>query len=89
MEFWIGLLVSIPIAIATNLVTPKIQRWLDRNNKRKALEKTKNLLAEFNEVEIYRNNPHEFTQYLIYVGIKITFIGSLVGIIVALPYMIS
>ena len=86
MGFWVGLLLSIPMAIAANLVTPKIQRWLETSSKRRAIEKTNDLQAEYQRISDYVNNPHEFTSYLLFVIIRTTLIGSVVGIIVSLAY---
>lgn len=87
MEFWIGLLLSIPIAIATNLATPRIQKWLEVSSKKRAVEKTKDLQEEYQRILVYVNNPDEFTSYLLFVVIRTTLIGSVVGIISGLAYV--
>lgn len=79
MQFWLGLALSVPIGIATSLVTPAIQRWIESKSKQRELTKTHRARAEYTSVMFYRRNPERFTQYLVHVAIKATLIGALVG----------
>jgi hypothetical protein len=85
---WIGLLLSIPISILVNLFTPKIQAWLDSRNRKRSLIRTKYLQQEYEQVRYYRENRGEFREYLIWIVIRTTFVGSLVGIFAAFVFVI-
>ncbi len=88
-DLLIGILLSIPIGIATSLITPWIQGKLDQLNKYRSLAATKRLDDEYRRVLLFRNNPHEFTQYLVQVAIQTAFTSAFVGIIAGLIYAIA
>jgi hypothetical protein len=83
-EFWIGILLSIPIGIATSLITPWIQRKIDEQDKRRSLAATGRLVQEYERIRAFRSDPHEFTQYLVQVVIRTTFTGALVAVFAGL-----
>jgi hypothetical protein len=80
-QFWLGLILSVPIGILTGLYTPKIQKWLESRGKEKAEIELRQAKEELEAIEKYVSNPHEFTQYLIKTAIVTTFIGSLPGLL--------
>lgn len=80
-QFWLGLILSVPIGILTGLYTPKIQKWLESRSKEKAEIELRQTKAELESIERYVSNPHEFTQYLIKTAIVTTFIGSFLGVL--------
>lgn len=84
---WTGLLLSIPIGIVTGLITPPIQRWLQARGKDKALKDLARAREELAEVTYYVENPHIFTQYLVQVAIRTTFIGAVLGILGGVAFM--
>jgi hypothetical protein len=86
---WLGLLLSIPIGVCTALATPWIQRRLEEKGKHRAMVKSRNAHAEYSSVLYYKTNPQEFTQYLIHVAIKTTFIGALMGVISGLSFVVA
>jgi hypothetical protein len=79
-EFWIGILLSIPIGIATSLITPWIQRKIDERDKRRSLAATNRLVQEYERIRTFRSNPEQFTQYLVQVAIRTTFTGAFVAV---------
>jgi hypothetical protein len=85
-EFWLGTFLSIPIGLATSLATPWFQNKLDSRSKQRSLIASKNLAAEYEQVSYYRSHPEDFTQYLIHVAIKTTFIGAMLGIISGISF---
>jgi len=80
-EFWVGIFLSIPIGILTSLITPWIQRKLDESGKQRALTQSKNIKAELTIITQYKNDPTSFSQYLLHIIIRTTFIGSVIGIV--------
>jgi hypothetical protein len=88
-DLWIGILFSIPIGIATSLVTPWIQRKLDQLDKYRSLAATKRLDEEYKRIRAFRDNPHEFTQYLVQVAIRTTFTGAFVAIAAGLIFALA
>ena len=83
-EFWIGVLLSIPIGIATSLITPWIQRKIDEQDKRRSLAATGRVVQEYERIRAFRADPHEFTQYLVQVVIRTTFTGAFVAVFAGL-----
>jgi len=83
----LGLLLSVPIGIATGLVTPIIQRWLESKGKERAFRFARRTLQELEIVTFYREHPADFTQYLVQVAIKTTFIGALLGVLAGLFFV--
>ena len=86
--FWLGLLFSIPISILANLFTPTVQAWLDARNRKRSLERTKNLQQEYYQVKQFREDRSEFREYLIWIVIRTTFVGSLVGILASFVFAV-
>jgi hypothetical protein len=86
----LGALLSIPTGIVTGLATPTIQRWLESLGQDNAIRRTvRAAKAEYElaRIETFRRRPSEFTQYLVYVGIKISFIGAAIGIVAGLAFL--
>jgi hypothetical protein len=86
ISFWLGLLLAIPLAIAANLLTPQIQSWLDERNKNKALARTKDLQTEYELIKSYKTSREDFREYLLWIVIRTTYIGSLIGIFAGLAF---
>ncbi len=81
VEFWLAILASVPIGIGTALVTPSIQHWLDARSKKRSLIRTRNFEAEYKLVLFYRDNPNEFTHFLVQTAIKTTFISAVIAVL--------
>ena len=79
--FWIGLAVSIPLAIIANLMSPKIQIWIDNRSKIGTLKKTKRLKEDYLKAKYYIEHRDEFREYLLFIIIRTTYIAFIVGII--------
>jgi len=45
-DFWLSFALAIPLAIAANLLTPKLQLWLERRSSDKALKRKGQVLEE-------------------------------------------
>lgn len=76
IDFWISILVAIPLAIAANLLTPLARHWLDaraekgRYRKREKTAKAreasrKRLEAEIAEINNYHDNPIQLHSLLL------------------------
>jgi hypothetical protein len=87
---FLGALLSVPTGILVGLATPAIQRRLESFGQDNALRRrVRAAKAEYELAQIatFRRRPSEFTQYLVYVGIKISFIGAAIGIFAGLSYL--
>ena len=84
MLFWLGLVAAVPLSIVANLITPYIQRWLESKSEQAASKKTLRTRAEYEQISVYRNNPTEFTQYLIFVAVQIAALSAAIGVIFGL-----
>lgn len=79
-EFWIGIVLSIPIGIFTALLTPWFQKLFDNWNQSKLIKNQRSAKAEYEAVKYYKNNKDDLTHYYLNVVIKTTFIGAFVGL---------
>ncbi len=86
--FWIGLLFSIPLSIFANLVTPRVQRWWDSKSEQRASARTKDLRAEYQQVKLFRSSRDEFHEFLLWVIIRTTFVGAVLGIVAGIAFLI-
>lgn len=82
-EFWIALILSVPMSIIANLLQPfalragsrvstRIEQYLYINEKKRALK-----------LEKFRSNPIVFTNYLIQTCIRVLIIGASISILTA------
>ena len=81
LTFWIGLALSVPLAIIANLITPKIRNLLDTVDERKIKKKIQILESDLKTITNYKDNPAEVSAYLLSIIIKTTFLGAFVGVI--------
>ena len=84
IELWISIALAIPLSILANLLTPRIQAWLDSRSKQRSLQRTHQRLAEIEEeltiAKSYRDDRAFFHEYLFSVIIKTTFLSAGCGI---------
>jgi hypothetical protein len=88
-DVWLGILLSIPIGIATSLVTPWIQRKLDQLDQRRALAATGRQVQEFERIKAFKSNPDQFTQYLIQVAIRTTLTGAFIALLSGIMFALG
>jgi hypothetical protein len=87
INLWISIAVAIPLAIIANLATPKIQAWFDKREKKKSLKRTKQIKTEYLEIKPFYEDRALFREYMLWIVIKATFIGSMVSILAAIFVM--
>jgi len=85
-EFWLGIILSFPIGIATALITPWFQRKVDQIDRRRSLAISKRVTKEYELVVHFHKEPIAFTQYLVQVAIRTTFISALMGVFSGLMF---
>ena len=88
-SFWVGVMISLPIAILANFLTPILKRRIDNAGEKKLKVRKEELEREFNKVQNFIKNPSLLSSYLISIVIKTTFVGALAGIIVGLLSLFS
>jgi hypothetical protein len=70
-------------------LTPYVQRWLDKKGKDRSLTRTRQLRVEYERIKKFSDDPEEFTQYLIYAGLQITFISTFLGIFAGIFFLLG
>jgi hypothetical protein len=92
IALWLSAVLSIPTGIVTGLATPAIQRWLESRGQDNALRRrVQAAKAEYElaRIENFRRKPSEFTQYLVYIGVKISFISAAIGIVAGIAFLVA
>jgi hypothetical protein len=72
-EFWLGLILAIPLAIIGNLFTRPIQNYLDSRIRSRALRRTRDTRQEYERVKRYREHREEFYEFMLQ---SLAWIGS-------------
>jgi len=88
-EFWIGVVLSVPIGIATGLATPYFQRRIEERGKRRAGAEFRRAVRQLREAFYFRAHPDAFTHYLVEVAIKTTFVAAIMAIVTGLIFAIN
>jgi hypothetical protein len=77
----VGALLSVPIGIGTILVTPSLQRRLERWSTSRERDKLRKAREEHDRIAFYNTNPNELTQYMVIATIKIATIIAFLTLI--------
>lgn len=88
-QFWIGLACAIPLSIAANLFTPKVQDWLSRRSRNAAQKRQLAHEEEFARIKRYANDPTLLNTFLLTTVLVTTMLGSGIGVFVALVYILD
>jgi hypothetical protein len=62
----LGAILSVPFQIVTGLMFPSIQRWTEARLKRLAFAKSRWMREDYLDARHYHDNPHLFTQLILY-----------------------
>lgn len=89
LDVWISIIVGIPIAIIANLLSPKVQGWLDSRPKKKSLEKQQHEGLKTWEVENKKGASEEIKEVkdtlinaaILYTPFILLIIGEILNII--------
>lgn len=87
VDLWISVALAIPLAIAANIATPRVQRWLDarlsEGRKRKVAEQSQKrqaqvvaLRKEYDEVAALHADPSKLTHHYLATLLWIAFYGA-------------
>lgn len=88
-DFWLGLLLAIPIGIFSNLITPRLQKLLDRFNHKRAIGRKTDLQKEYEKIKYFAENREAYREYLLVVVIKTTFISAFASCIITIYFAFS
>jgi hypothetical protein len=80
-SFWLGLLLSIPISIAVNLWTPRLQLYLDKRQETVSFKRKAKLFREYSEIVSYIFNTDKFNREMVVAIVRTTYVASLTAII--------
>jgi hypothetical protein len=64
-EFWLGLVLAIPLAIIGNILTRPIENYLDSRIRSRALRRTRATRQEYERVKRYRERREEFYEFML------------------------
>jgi hypothetical protein len=81
LSFWLGLAVAIPLSIAANLLTPRVQQWVGRRSSVKAERQSKLLLSQMEELERLTSEPGRLQTFLLESVLIITLLTSMCGVL--------
>jgi hypothetical protein len=87
LDLWISVALAIPLAIAANVVTPRVQRWMDsrlsKGRERKTAKQSKrrkeqllSLQKEYEEVSSLYENPSKLTHHYLDALLWVAFFGA-------------
>jgi len=79
-DFWLGLLLSIPLSILANLLNPKLETLWAHHSQHRAKKRLQKLRRDLDAVQRYRDNPQAFTEYLLIIVIKVAYATGSVGV---------
>ena len=79
-SFWLGISAAIPLSIAANLLTPKIQQKLARRNAVLAAERSSELREELASIERLTSEPGRLQTFLLESVLLITLLTSGFGV---------
>jgi len=91
-EILVAAILSVPMSILATVLAPYVQQWLRARGRENDLKrKIRETEAEYElqRIAAPRDNPMEFTQYLVYVGVEIAFISAAIGIFSGLAFVIG
>lgn len=91
IDLWVSIALAIPLAIAANIFTPRVQKWLDTRvsyvRERKAAEQLQkrqaqlaSLEKELSEVEALTSDKMNLTHHYLSALLKVAFLGSFASI---------
>ena len=82
-NWWISILLAIPIGILANVLTPAIQDKYSKYSENAAIKRIERIKTEYTAAKYYSENREEFSIYMSSVIIKMTMIGTITTIAVA------
>ncbi len=88
-SFWIGISAAIPLSIAANLLTPRIQQWLARRSATRAAAQARELREELESVERLVSEPGRLQTFLLESVLLITLLTSAVGVMSGAFFVLS
>jgi hypothetical protein len=77
----LGGILSIPLGLATGLMFPTVQRWIDVRMKARAFAKSKRMRKEYEEALYFHTYPHKMTHYFLNRGIELLRFGLILLIV--------
>ena len=87
IDWAISLLAGIPLAIISNLLTPRIQNWLSFRSESKKQKRYKVLEEELTKIKLLVENPEKLNYETYIAIISILMWLSIGSIMVAFPYI--
>jgi hypothetical protein len=78
-EFWLGLILGIPLAILANILTRPVQSRLDSRIRSRALRRVRDTQREYEEAKRYREHREEFYEFMLRSLVwMVTWTGSMI-----------
>ncbi|MDI9634515.1 hypothetical protein QQ054_02015 [Oscillatoria amoena NRMC-F 0135] len=77
-KFILGLLLSLPLAIVANLLTPRIEAYWAKNNRRARQKQLEKIKQEYERLKIFNEHRYLLTEYLLLTIAKTLALGAIV-----------
>lgn len=96
-DFWVSVLLAIPLAIAANLITPRVRAWLDKRAERGARQRRERtqkqrdeivarIRADIGEIESFRIDRSRLHEFLLEMLIRATLYSAIGGVYAGLLF---
>ncbi len=89
VTFVLGLMLSVPLAVVANLVTPHVKNVIARRSKRRARNRAEVLRLELARVDRYVQEPHTFNQHLLGVVLATTAVTAVSTFIAGTSFTVA
>jgi H+/gluconate symporter-like permease len=86
-NWWISLLLAIPIGIFVNIITPAIQDKYSEYSEKAAISRIERIKAEYNDAKYFSENKEEFSIHMSSKIIQMTMIGAFTTIASAFLFL--
>lgn len=86
-DFWLGLLLSVPLSIAANVVSPAVQRWVERFSQTRAQARQDKIEEEERRAKEFVADRGRFREYLLFTMIKLYLTGALISLFAGLFFV--
>jgi hypothetical protein len=89
MAFWFGLALAIPIGVATNLLTPAIQKWLETRSERLATRRRAEEEALKNVARQMQADHTTYWSFLFIAIVRLLTYSIFLGALSVVPFVVT
>jgi len=89
LSFLVGLVLAIPLAVVANLITPRVQGWIDKRSRRAMQKKSFRLQEEYLRIAQLRSTREGLSEHLLTVLLRVALVGALFGVVTSAVYALG